>query len=84
MLYKGICDKIVVYNLSFYTGKYEELNNSKKNLVRLEKINELEEKINILKNKVKKENQINKRVKINIELESVKKELDYNLNDEQD
>ncbi len=82
MLYQGICDKIVEYNLSFYTGKYEELKNSKETVVRLEKIRELEEKINVLKNKVKKENQMNKRVEMNMKLKELKKELKNLLNHE--
>ena len=74
--YKGIYDKIVLYNLSCVTGKYDEMQDSKKAQENIELYKEIEGNIEVIKNKMKKEDQLNKRVEIGLELEKLRKKLD--------
>lgn len=62
--------------MSCVTGKYDEMQDSKKAQENIELYKEIEGNIEVIKNKMKKEDQLNKRVELGLELEKLRKKLD--------
>lgn len=80
--YSDIYNRVILYNLSKYTGDYEGLlgvnpEDAEKNL---KKTTHFDSSIKELRSKMKKEEQLNRRIELNIKIKGNQKELENIIN----